>query len=278
MLAVQGDDSARFLQTLISNDMNAVQGGGILYTALLAPQGKYLFDAFVVPLPLPTKNGFLLDIAEHCADAVLRHLMRYRLRRAISIEHSDWCGCYAVAGDAIPEPIANGGIVARDPRHSALGWRCYADNDVWAKTETNARVALAIPLGEWTRTRVRWGIPETGIELIAEQTYILEAGFARLRGVSFDKGCYVGQEVTARMRHKTTLRKGLVQVVVSGKAAVGAELRVDERSAGMLYSQADGQGLAHVRFDRARAANGHMRTENGIKVFWPNWDNSAVNT
>ena len=110
---------------------------------------------------------------------------------------------------------------------------------------------------EMAARRVALGVPETGIELRPEDAYILEMGFERLHGVDFRKGCYVGQEVTARMKHKAELRKGLVRVRVDG-AGAGARNRGDPRRppAGTLYSTAGGLGLAHLRFDRA---DGPMR-------------------
>jgi folate-binding protein YgfZ len=95
-------------------------------------------------------------------------------------------------------------------------------------------------------------IPETGIELVPDETYILEAGFERLHGVDFRKGCYVGQEVTARMKHKTDLRKGLVQVEIEGAAPPGTPILTTEgREAGTLFTRSGGRALAHIRFDRA---------------------------
>jgi hypothetical protein len=94
-------------------------------------------------------------------------------------------------------------------------------------------------------------VPETGLELRAEETFILEAGFERLNGVDFRKGCYVGQEVTARMKHKTELRKRLVQVRVEGTTPPGTEaVTQGGKSAGTLFSQSGGLGLAHLRLDR----------------------------
>ena len=95
-------------------------------------------------------------------------------------------------------------------------------------------------------------IPETGVELIANDTFILEAGFERLAGVDFKKGCYVGQEVTARMHHKTELRKGFTTVEVDGTAPVGTQITADGKLVGTLYTQANGQGIAYLRYERAR--------------------------
>ena len=98
--------------------------------------------------------------------------------------------------------------------------------------------------------RVAHCIPESGIELTPD-TYILEAGFERLRGVDFSKGCYVGQEVTARMKHKTSLRKGLAIVEVMGDAPLGAQITADGRAAGRLFTRSGDRAIAHLRFDRA---------------------------
>ena len=105
--------------------------------------------------------------------------------------------------------------------------------------------------GDYTALRIAHRIPETGIELVPEATFILEANFDTLDGVDFRKGCYVGQEVTARMKHKTSLRKGLVSVAVTGKATPGTPIEAQGKPAGTLYSNGGGRGIAHVRFDRA---------------------------
>ncbi len=107
---------------------------------------------------------------------------------------------------------------------------------------------------DWDALRVEHMIPETGIELIPDETFILEAGFEALNGVDFRKGCYVGQEVTARMKHKTELRKGLTRLRIEGSAPVGTPILMEDgREAGTLYTQSGGRALAHMRFDRMEA-------------------------
>jgi folate-binding protein YgfZ len=183
-----GKDAVPFLQGLVSNDMRPLETGpGIVWTALLTPQGKYLADFFVIRL---SDGKLLIDIASGLAADTLRRLTLYRLRADVQIAVSDLKvtrGLGTPPGGALP-----------DPRHPALGWRLYA------------AAPLPMPEVDWNRIRVDNLIPESGVELIPDETYILEAGFERLHGVDFRKGCYVGQEVTARMKHKTELRKGLV--------------------------------------------------------------------
>ena len=126
-----------------------------------------------------------------------------------------------------------------DPRHPALGWRRYG---------TEAGTAPQI---DWDAIRVAHVIPETGRELIVDDSYILESGFERLHGVDFRKGCYVGQEVTARMKHKTELRKGLARVRVTGPAEYGAEITSGGKPAGTLFTRAGDLAIAYLRLDRA---------------------------
>ena len=119
-----------------------------------------------------------------------------------------------------------------------MGWRHYGAEDGDDGTD-------------WDAIRVAHCIPESGVEL-GPDSFILEAGFGRLNGVDFRKGCYVGQEVTARMKHKTELRKGLVTVEVEGSAPVGTDIVADGKPAGTLFTQSGGHGIAYLRFDRAK--------------------------
>lgn len=227
VLSITGSDAAKFLQDLVTNDVSPADGG-LVYAALLSPQGKYLFDFFLAG----SMDGFLLDIQSDRAQALSSRLTMYKLRADVQI--------------AVSDRVVNRGLGAppegafADPRHSALGWRRY---------DTEPAGAAEI---DWTALRVANCIPKTGVELLADQSYILETRFEALSGVDFRKGCYVGQEVTARMKHKTELRKGLRTVQVSGVAEVGTEITANGKPVGTLYSQSGGQGIAYLRFDRAQ--------------------------
>ena len=225
ILAVTGGDREAFLKGLVTND---AVGSGLTYAALLTPQGKYIADFFL----LPQEGRILVDVAAMLAPALLQRLSMYKLRADVALAPTD----LSVRRGTGPMPE---GAVA-DPRHPDLGWRLYgADGDDDGT--------------DWDAIRVAHVIPETGIELTSE-TYILEAGFERLHGVDFRKGCYVGQEVTARMKHKTELRKGLVQVLVDGAAPVGTPILSGEREAGVLFTQSSGRAIAYLRHDRAGEA------------------------
>lgn len=223
---ITGNNRLDFLQGMVSNDITRLNDG-LVYAALLTPQGKYLADFFLVPVG----DAVLLDVKQDIADALLQRLSMYTLRADVAIAPSDLRVTRGLG--AAP----TGAFV--DPRHDTLGWRAYG------MPGGDARI-------DWDAIRVAACIPETGIELVPNETFILEAGFERLHGVDFRKGCYVGQEVTARMKHKTELRKGLARVAVNGAAPVGAEITANGKAAGTLYTQANGQGIAYLRFDRAQ--------------------------
>lgn len=222
-----GNDALTFLQGLVSNDvLPLAKGPGLVWTALLTPQGKYLADFFVGR----KAEMLFLDLPEALADATLKRLALYRLRAAVTLTPSELFvtrGLEAAPKGALP-----------DPRHPALGWRNYGPPGIEHKVD-------------WDAIRVTNVIPESGIELIPDNTYLLEAGFERLHGVDFRKGCYVGQEVTARMKHKTDLRKGLVKVALSGSAPIGTPILAEGREVGTLFTQSQGWAIAHLRLDRA---------------------------
>lgn len=224
VLRLSGENVRDFLQNLVTNNVARVDDGAV-YSALLTPQGKYLADFLLVA----EGDDILLDVATPLAPALLQRLTMYRLRAKITIAETD----LQVRRGTGPAPD---GAVA-DPRHPALGWRLYGDQGGDDGTD-------------WDALRVAHCIPETGVELTPD-TFILEAGFERLHGVDFRKGCYVGQEVTARMKHKTELRKGLVTVAVSGHAPVGTDILHEGKAAGTLFTQAGNRAIAYLRFDRA---------------------------
>lgn len=234
VLRISGADRVGFLQGLVTNDVSDLDGR-LVYAALLTPQGKYLADFFLTGV----EDAILLDVKSDLAEALRRRLAMYRLRADVVIEPA---GLHVLRGlGETPE-----GALA-DPRCAALGWRAYADAP-GAEGET-----------DWDALRVTHCIPETGIELIPDESYVLEAGFERLNGVDFHKGCYVGQEVTARMKHKTELKKGLVTVAIDGAAPVGTPVMADGKTAGTLFTQSGGRAIAHLRLDRAQGtltANG----------------------
>ena len=224
VLRVSGPEAEQFLQGLVTNDVAGLKDG-LVYAAMLTPQGKYRADFFLVP----RGEDILIDVDAALAPDLQRMLTMYKLRSKVEVSETD----IAVTRGTGPEP--EGAFI--DPRDPRMGWRGYD-----GQTGEEA---------DWDALRVAACVPESGIELTPD-TFILEAGFERLNGVDFRKGCYVGQEVTARMKHKTELRKGLARVSVEGEAATGDKILNGVKEAGELLSRAGDEAIAYLRFDRAK--------------------------
>lgn len=229
ILELTGPDTFEFLQGLVTNDV-AKTADALVYAALLTPQGKFIVDFFL------SKRGeaILVDVAETHADTLETRLNMYKLRAQVTVSPSN-LHVHRGLGAAPEDGFA-------DPRTEALGWRAYRETPQEPTQDV-----------DWTALRVAECVPETGEDLTPD-SFILEMGFERLNGVDFRKGCYVGQEVTARMKHKTELRKGLARVAVTGIAEPGTEIVADGKQAGTLLSRAGNNALAYLRFDRAKGA------------------------
>jgi folate-binding protein YgfZ len=219
-----GTDARKFLQNLITNDIKRLDTGPV-YSALLTPQGKFIADFFLIP----DGNDILMDVDTDAAAPLIPRLNMYKLRADVTISETNLIVSRGLK-DA-PE-----GAVA-DPRDANLGWRYYGAED--HNTDTV----------DWDVLRVDHKIPEMGRELDAE-SYILEMGFEGLNGVDFRKGCYVGQEVTARMKHKTELRKGLVRLVSDADIPENADVVSNGKVIGRTHTSAGKRALAYLRYDR----------------------------
>lgn len=223
VLSLTGADRHDFLDGLVTNVVPGPEDG-LRYAALLTPQGKFIADFFLHE----DGSQILLDVATPVAPALFQRLNMYRLRADVQISETSLIVSRGL--DDAPDGAYP------DPRHSGMGWRCYSDQDL------NQDV-------DWDALRVTHMIPETGIELTGD-SYILEMGFERLNGVDFRKGCFVGQEIVARMKHKTELRKGLQRVAVAGVAQTGSDIIAAGKPAGQLLTISGDHALAYLRFDR----------------------------
>lgn len=250
VLRLSGPDTRSFLQGLVTNDVRRLADGPV-YAALLTPQGKYLFDFFLVA---DGEEAVLVDVAADRAGALAQRLGLYRLRAKVAIEAAD---LVVVVGTGPVPPGA-----AADPRHEGLGWRA-----VVADPAPLVAGRAALDPAAQDALRVALAVPESGADLRPDDSYILEMGFERLHGVDFRKGCYVGQEVTARMKHKAELRKGLARVRLGGAAPPpGTEITRDGRAVGTLLSAAGDHALAYLRFDRTEGAPAGSLVAGGVAV------------
>ena len=225
VLCVSGPDAKSFLQNLVTNDVTKLNDN-IIYAALLNPQGKLVSDFFLVDFG----QKILIDVNSKSSDHLLKLLNLYKLRAEIVIEKTD-----LKVSTGIKNKPENG---LEDPRNPKMGWRYYSNEDL---SEKNI---------DWKKLRIENLIPEFGKEL-SNDSYILEYGFENLNGVDFKKGCYVGQEVTARMKHKSKLKKGLALVETTGSVPFDTPINANGKIVGKVFSSSKNQALAYLRFEFA---------------------------
>jgi folate-binding protein YgfZ len=258
VLRVRGPDAGKFMQGLITNDIGKAQGANAIHAGLLSPQGKVMFDFFIVP----DGDGFLIDVAQDKADELLKRLGFYRLRAQVEIE-AEPALAVAVAWGGPPRP--EGAIVYADPRLPELGHRL-----ILPKAAALADIGCAVaPESDYHALRIALGVPEGGRDYAFGDTFPHEALFDQLNGVDFAKGCFVGQEVVSRMEHRGTARKRIVPV--EGEAelpAPGTSVEADGAVIGALGSVGGSAALALVRLDRAELAvtGGKQITAGGVRL------------
>ena len=258
VLRVSGADATTFLQGLLTNDVENLAAGAARYAALLTPQGKILFD-FLVVREAAEPAAFLMDCPADQAPALAKRLGFYRLRAKVTIDDvSAELGVAAFWDGAVA--AKQGGVVFADPRDARLGFRVIAPRaglagEATAQDYESRRIALGVPLG--------------GIDFAYGVIFPHDANMDLLHGVDFDKGCYVGQEVVSRMRHRAALRKRIIQMRVAGSTpAPGTPVLDGELNVGTLGSSAGAIALAQVRLDRiedARAA-GRALSAGGVTI------------
>ena len=232
VLAIEGEDRVTFLQGLVSNDVTAARPGHAVWAALLTPQGKWLADFFI----FADGDRLLLDCERDQAPATLQRLSRYRLRSKVALRAADELSVY-VAWDGAPTEQA---ITAPDPRLPEAGWRLLSPVPL-------PTTALEV---DWDRHRLALGLPDGSRDLEAEKTVLLEAGFDELHGVSWTKGCYMGQELTARTKYRGLVKRRLMPVAIEGPLpAPGTPVMRDGAEVGTMRSGRDQIGLAVLRLD-----------------------------
>jgi folate-binding protein YgfZ len=263
VIALYGADRVAFLQGLISRDLEQITIDRAGYGALLTPQGKFLFDFMI----LRTGDALLLDAERARLPDLLRRLTMYRLRAKVELQ--DTSGRHAVAavlGEGVARrfeleerpgacrPLGEG-IAFIDPRLVRLGVRVLLPPATLGPTLDGQGFAPLEPEA-YERVRITAGVPDGSRDLVTEKSTLLESGFEELHGVDFAKGCFVGQELTARMKYRGLVRKRLLPVVLKGpRPAPGTIIRLGEREAGEMRSSIDGRGLALLRLDRIAEAD-----------------------
>jgi folate-binding protein YgfZ len=278
VLAVSGPDRRAFLQGLVSNDVEKLAPARALYAALLTAQGKYLHDFFMVEageeIWLDAEAARLLDLK--------RRLSIYRLRAKVALDEMPQLAVAAVLGPSAPAALglapepgaareAKGGAIYLDPRLAELGARAILPRDSLGTALTGMGFAEGEP-AEYDRLRLALGVADGSRDLVVDKSILLEAGFDELNGVDWQKGCYVGQELTARTKYRGLVKRRLVPVAIEGPPpSPGALVTLDGRDAGEMRSSRDGQGLALLRIEAMHPGRPLDCGEARLLPSVPNW-------
>ncbi len=250
VLKITGEDRAAFLQGLLTNDVERLGVGEAAFAALLSPQGKILFDMIVAAVD----DGFYIDVARAQSADLAKRLGFYKLRAKVAV--ADVSGAFGV-GAVLGEGAAPAGALAHyaDPRDARLGQRFVAP--------TAALAALSAERAAYDEARIALGVPEGGVDFAFGDAFPADANMDLLHGVDYSKGCFVGQEVVARMRHKGGVKKRVVRLQFSAAAPPpGTPVTDGELALGALGLAQGGQALAILRIDRleeAKAAGRALR-------------------
>jgi tRNA-modifying protein YgfZ len=278
VVAVSGPDRRTFLQGLVSNDVEKIGPAAACYAALLTAQGKYLHD-FVM---IDAGESIWLDAeAARLAD-LKRRLSVYRLRAKVSVDEQSDLAVAAVFGDdalaVLGLPCAAGaarplgsGIALVDPRLSTLGARTILPHES-LRSELLDRGLIEERFEVYDCLRLSLGIPDGSRDLVVEKSILLEAGFDELNGVDWEKGCYVGQELTARTKYRGLVRRRLMPVRIEGALpAPGTVVMADGREVGELRSGRDGLGLALLRIDAVLEERKMAAQDAAVIPIQPKW-------
>ena len=260
LIAVNGADRQAFLQGLISNDTGKIGAGQAIYATLLTAQGRFLFDLFIAG----EGDRYLVDCAADRRADLIKRLSMYRLRAKVAIADAtaDYCVAVLFGKDAATavglDPAVGkamafgGGIAYVDPRLAALGLRLILPQAGAAATLRNLGATEDAAGAGYHALRVTLGVPDAARDLIPEKSILLENGFDELNAIDWQKGCYMGQELTARTRYRGLVRKRLLPVRIEGPAPeAGTPLLLGDKEMGELRSTTeDGAlGLAMVRLE-----------------------------
>jgi len=247
VVSVSGADATGFLQGLLTNDVEKLLPGEARYAALLTPQGKILFDMIVVRAPGAGEPVFLIDCAAAQAADLARRLGFYKLRAKVAVADESAARAVAAYWGGEPEPV-EGGTLYADPRDPRLGWRAILPRTI-------ADAIGSEHAAEYEGLRIGAVAPKGGLDFAYGDAFPHDANLDLLHGVDFEKGCYVGQEVVSRMKHRGTARKRVVRVKLAGPPpAPGAPVMDRELAVGALGSSSGREALALLRLDRAEDA------------------------
>jgi len=245
IIRATGNEAETLLDGLLTNSLARLDQGNVVHTGLLSPQGKILFDFFLIR----TADELLLDTDRSALPDLIKRLSFYRLRADVAFEDaSDHFTVAALWPASITIP---GGIIGvRDPRHPDLGLRLILPPDRLPELPADK-----VSTEAYHAHRIELGVPDAGLDYALADTFPHEALYDQLGSIDFKKGCFIGQEVVSRMQHRGTARKRAMRVQSDAPLQAGAPVKSGEASIGTIGSTSGNTAIATIRLDRAAEAS-----------------------
>lgn len=273
VLKLSGSELDSFLQGLISNDIREADGEKAIYAAFLTPQGKFLYDFFVIR----QGDDVFLDCRAEDIPAFAKKLKMHKLRSDVSLDDvSEDYRIHALfdgdTSDILPadrgqKELTDGAIVFRDPRLAEAGLRLLAP----VNADLSAFPDSTPSEDDYQHHRISLGLPEAPTDLIADKSILLESGFDELNGVNWKKGCYMGQELTARTKYRGLVKKRLVPIHMDGQAGPGDDVMADGKVVGDVRSIIGDSGIAMIRVSALEEGAVFAAGDAKLTVNMPEW-------
>jgi len=254
---IAGDDRQEFLQGLITNDINACNKNNPIYSCILSPQGKFLADFFVIELD----GSYLIEIHNRFFDNILQKLQLYKLKSKVIIsENNSYLSCVLFINKKIAVP--NHLISFQDPRNNNIGIRYILNTENSSSLKKLGFTPVDIIY--YKEILMKNLIPYSPDDLIVNKSLLLENNFQNINAISWDKGCYVGQEITARMKYRALLKKKIYTLeIISGSIQIGEKITINDISIGEIISITNKFAIAMLKID---AANAVIKKDNVIDL------------
>ena len=243
IIKIFGKDKFSFIQGIISNDVEILKRKSSIYSSILSPQGKFIVDFFLSIY----KEFILLELNEDQRDQIVRKLEIYKLRSDVFIEEEKTISIFLISNDSEEnlKKLKNDYLCFEDPRFKSLFKRIYIFENS-NKVNLDEYNLKKISYSEYNDLRLKHSIPDFKYDIIENKSLLLEMRFDELNGISWTKGCYMGQEITARMKYRNLVKKKLFKIKINFKKKISEEIKFNEEVVGYITSHNYREGLAYI--------------------------------
>ena len=243
LINIEGLDRFKFIQGIISNDIEILKKKPSIYSSILTPQGKFLYDFFLSNYD----NEFILETKKKNIEDLVKRLALFKLRSDVTITNNTNLKIVLTKGKIKnTASIANASLSFLDPRFKNFFFRSYVEKENINLLKKNLQELTS---KKYNELRIEYSIPDFTLDSIIEKSLLLEMRFDQLNGISWTKGCYLGQEITARMKHRKIVKKKIYKVIIDYKTNIKKDLISNDKIVGELFSHTKKYGLAYIKTD-----------------------------